>query len=262
MKVIDAHAHIYPDKIAVKASGSISEFYDIPVKYDGTVGTLLESGARDGIAMHLVHSVATVPEQVESINNFIAKAVAEHQDKFIGFATLHQDMEDIEQELDRITGLGLRGIKLHPDFQRFYIDEPKLDRIYSALEGRLPLLIHTGDYRYKFSSPSRAANVLTRFPKLDMICAHFGGWSEWDESERLLAGRRVWVDTSSSLAFMTPERGRRLVDAFGEDRIIFGTDYPMWDAASEFERLEKLGLSWEAKEKIFYKNICGLLGMA
>jgi hypothetical protein len=128
------------------------------------------------------------------------------------------------------------------------------------MAGRLPLLVHAGDCRYEFSNPKRIANVLDRFPKLDMICAHFGGYTEWDAAENLLAGRRVWVDTSSSLMFINPERARSLIESFGADRVIFGSDYPMWDVKDELERFNAISLPDEAREMILWKNIMNLLG--
>jgi len=230
------------------------------MKGDDTISGLLATGRQAGIHKFLVNSVATSPAQVYRINDFIAQAVSENSE-FIGFAALHQDMPDVEREVDRVEKLGLRGVKLHPDIQRFQVDDRRLDKLYASLEGRLPLLVHTGDYRYDFSGPARIAAVLDRFPKLDVICAHFGGYTEWDIAAHYLAGRRLWVDTSSSLAFLSPERARCLIDAFGSDRVLFGTDYPMWDAPEELARLDKLNLPEEVREKILYKNICALLDM-
>ena len=129
------------------------------------------------------------------------------------------------------------------------------------MEGRLPLLIHAGDKRYDYSHPRRIANILNRFPKLDVIAAHFGGWSQWDEAQAYLKGKRVWVDTSSSLYDISPERAKELVDDFGEDFVLFGTDYPMWKVNEELERLGKLGLSESQLEKILHLNVERLLGL-
>jgi predicted TIM-barrel fold metal-dependent hydrolase len=258
MLIIDAHAHIYPDKIAEKAALRIGEFYGIPMRHDGTVGTLLATGKAAGVGKFLVHSVATVPEQVASINNFIAEAAAAHSE-FIGFATLHPGLAAPEAEVERVLALGLRGVKLHPDFQKFQLDDPELDRLYKALEGRLPLLIHAGDSRYNFSGPGKVKRLLRKFPGLNVIAAHFGGWSEWEEAERTLVGERLWVDTSSSLPFLSPGQGRRLIEAFGPDRVLFGTDYPMWDAGEELERFAALGLPEAVKRKVLGENLRGVV---
>lgn len=257
--IIDAHAHIYPDKIALRAAESIGEFYNIAMSYDGTVDRLLELGDQYGISMFLVQSVATAPQKVAHINDFIAQSVAQHADRFIGFATLHPGMEDIPAEVARIKALGLRGVKLHPDFQKFHINDRAAYPIYEAIEGELPLLIHTGDSRYPFSDPKRVPQVLRDFPKLQMICAHFGGWSQWNEAERVLAGQNVWIDTSSSLYALSPAKARELIAAFGEDRVLFGSDYPMWNPGAEVENILRLGLSERTMQKIFYKNLSELL---
>ena len=132
--------------------------------------------------------------------------------------------------------------------------------MYEAIDGRLPLLFHTGDTRYNYSNPQRLAAAAKRFPKQKMIGAHFGGYSEVEAALKYLPDlENVWVDTSSSLAFITPEKANECVRAYTEDRIFFGTDYPMWSAADELKRIDRLDLSDEAREKIFYKNICAFL---
>jgi predicted TIM-barrel fold metal-dependent hydrolase len=186
--VIDSHVHIYPDKIALKAAAGVGEFYGIPMRHDGTVAKLIELSEAAGVDRCLVHSVATKPEQTASINNFIAESVKNSGGRFFGFATLHPDLTDleIEAEIDRALKMGLLGIKLHPDFQKFQLNGKNGMRLFEKIEGRLPVLVHTGDYRYNYSNPERVAAVLDAFPKLDFIGAHFGGWSIWDEAERKL----------------------------------------------------------------------------
>lgn len=136
--IFDAHAHIYPDAIALKAAHSIAEFYDIPVLCDGTLGTLLEIGAKNGITRFLVHSVAMSPKRTRHIDDYIAQCVREHPDKLVGFGTLHPDSPDIKADIDYAISLGLKGIKIHPDMQLFALDEPRSLKMFEALEGRLP----------------------------------------------------------------------------------------------------------------------------
>ena len=259
MRIIDIHTHVYPDKIALKAAAAIGEFYGVEMKHDGTVGSLLASGARSGVSVHVIHSVATIPAQVVSINNYIAQTVIDHPGVFIGFATLHPDMDDPAAEVERVIGLGFKGVKLHPDFQRFNIDDPRCDHLYAAIAGRLPLLFHTGDSRHDYSAPRRIPGLLDRFPALEVICAHFGGYTEWDEAKRCLGGRRVWVDTSSSLAFIGVQKAMELIEFFGEDRVLFGSDYPMWDAGDEIAMFKQAGMSEATMRKIFYGNAARLL---
>ncbi len=260
--IIDAHAHIFPDKIAEKAVAGIGSFYDLKMNFDGKVETLLDVGKRSGVDKFIVQSVATTPAQVESINNFIAESIKAYPDKLIGFATIHPDYEDVCGELDRAYGMGLKGVKIHPDFQHFKIDDENAMKIYEHIEGKMPLLVHTGDYRYEWSKPQRMARVLDAFPKLQVIGAHFGGWSEWENVQEAYADREIWVDTSSALYDLTVEKAMELIRFFGADHVLFGTDYPMWDAEEELERIAKLPLTDEECEMIFHKNAEKLLGLS
>ena len=143
--IADAHAHIFPGKIAEKAVGAIGAFYSIPMQHPGSPEALLESGRAIGVRKYLVCSTATRPGQVVSINDFIRESCAVHPE-FVGFGTLHPSFPDIPGEIRRIREMGLRGVKLHPDFQQFSIDDPAAFPIYEGCaEGGLPILFHTGD---------------------------------------------------------------------------------------------------------------------
>ena len=235
--IIDAHCHIYPDKIAAKASASTGEFYHMPSRLDGKISTLLERGGRAGIEHFVVQSVATSPKQVSGINRFIAETVASGGGKFTGLGTLHPESECPEAEIEEIMALGLRGVKLHPDIQKVGIDDERMHRIYALCEGILPILMHTGDHRFDYSNPNRMEPVLARYPRLTVIGAHFGGWSVWDEATaRLCRYENFLVDCSSSLYAMSAEQARELIMAYGTKRVLFGTDYPMWLPEVEIDR--------------------------
>ncbi len=257
--IIDAHAHIFPDKIADKAAEGIGGFYNITAKYDGTLGTLLEQGSAAGVDKFLVQSVATVPEQVRSINNYISECVSRYPDRLIGFGAMHPDFEDIVGETERIVSLGLKGIKLHSDFQRFNLDEKRAYAIYEAAEGRLPILFHIGDPRYDYSAPERLMRVVKRFSKLTVIAAHLAGWTMWDKGAEIFEGSGIYADCSSSLYALAPDRAAKLIRKIGADKVFWGTDYPLWGAAEELERFRSLPLSDEEKDKILGGNITRLL---
>ncbi len=258
-KIIDAHCHIYPDKIAQKASESTGSFYDIPMCLDGRVSTLLKCGEKAGIDHFVVQSVATTPKQVSSINNFIASSVAESNGKFTGLGTLHPDSEDIKADVDEIISLGLKGVKLHPDIQRFKIDDYRMLKIYELCEEKLPILIHTGDRRFDNSNPNRMMPILDIYTDLTVIGAHFGGWSIWEEAtEKLGKYENFYVDCSSSLYAMTPDKAKELIMVYGTNRVLFGTDYPMWEPQSEIERFMQIELTQKQREDIFYNNAARL----
>ena len=261
MQITDIHAHVFPAPIAGKASGSIGAFYQMPVRLEGTVGQLLEKEQEAGIEHACIHSVALTPHYVESINRFIADTVKQHPDRLTGFGAIHPDCEDIPGLIREIRGMGLKGLKIHPDMQKFALDSPAAMEMFAAVEGKLPIIIHTGDPRYEYSRPRQMKKVLDAFPKLVCVCAHLGGWSEWDEATRTLAEyENVYVDTSSSLYTLKPEEGRRIIRSYSRDRVLFGTDYPMWNPAEELERFHRLLLTDEEEEKILCLNAGTLLG--
>lgn len=258
---IDCHCHIYPDAIAERAVAGIGAFYDLPLHYRGTLADLVAVQEATGISHGVIFSVATTPHQAASINRFIAECAAGSEGRFVGLGTVHPDSESLKEDIEHIISLGLRGVKLHPDFQRFAADDARALAIFSLCEGRLPVLIHCGDHRYDFSNPARLASVLSRFPALTVLGAHFGGWSVWDEAEaQLTEYSNFYVDTSSSLYAMPSERARTLLRRFGADRVLFGTDYPMWRIEDELARMASLGLTETEYEKIYYKNAAKLFG--
>lgn len=261
MPIIDVHAHIYPDKVAARAVQSVGQFYSLQMEGDGTSTSLLKACQTAPITNFIVHSVAIKPETVESINDFIAGECCVHPE-FIGFATMHQDFPDKAEEIERALGLGLKGVKIHPDSQRVNLDDPRLMELYEIIEGRLPIIIHTGDYRYDYSHPRRMKRVLRTFPNLVVDAAHFGGWSIYEIALDNLLEENCFMDASSAMAFLGDRRTKELVHTYGVDRIMFGSDFPMWDPTEAFERFTSLGFSEDELEKLLWKNAERFLGFA
>lgn len=260
MNVVDIHTHIYPDKIAEKAVEGVSRFYNVQMSGKGTLSGLREAEAGSDITHNVVHSVALKPDQVMSINDFIAKQCQEHSN-LIGFATMHQDFDDIPGEVERCIGLGLKGFKLHPDSQGVNLDDPRLMRLYEYIEGRLPVIFHTGDYRYDYSHPHRLRKVLHEFPKLTVNAAHLGGWSIPDLALEYLENENCYLDVSSSMMYLGRRRSIELIEYYGYDRILFGADYPMWSPTVELENLRACDFSQAAYEKMLWRNAECFLGL-
>lgn len=254
--IIDAHAHVFPDKIAEKATDGISNFYDLPMSYHGRVSEMLKYGVAAGVDQFLICSPATTVSQVHSINAFLASCAAAYP-MCIPFGTLHPKSVTLQQDFEQLMALKLRGVKLHPDFQNFPIDDPAAYPMYEMIQSAgLPILMHMGDARSDLSHPLRLAMVLRQFPRLRIIAAHLGGWGRWKEAyEYLSPDKRLRFDTSSSLPFLPVEETRRLILHFGTDYCFFGVDYPMWDYAEELERFFGLGFSQEENRRILSENL-------
>lgn len=263
-RIIDFHCHIYPDAICQRAVQGISSFYGLPLVYDGSIGTLRSLGNLHGIDHFVVFSVATTPHQTQSINHFIAQSVQASHGTMTGLGAIHPDSENIRADLDEICNLGLKGVKLHHDIQKVEADDIRCMRIYECCEEKgLPVLLHAGDARYDYSNPKRLEQVLKRFPQLTVIGAHLGGWSVWEEaSDRLPPYHNFYVDCSSSLYALTPGRALEIIRAYGAERVLFGTDYPMWPMEEELSRLQTLELTEQEAECITHRNAERLLGIA
>jgi predicted TIM-barrel fold metal-dependent hydrolase len=261
MNIVDAHCHIYPDAIASKAVENVGKFYNIAMTGVGTVENLLAQQKAAGVSRSIVHSVALRAGSVCSINDFIAEQTRLHE-SFVGFAAMHQDFEDMEAEVERAEALGLKGFKLHPDSQSVNADDPRLMRFYEIIEGRLPLILHCGDYRWDNSHPRRIKAILHAFPGLVLNAAHFGGWSIYDLAVEYLEDETCFMDVSSASVYLGPRRTKELIEIYGADRILFGSDYPMWNPAEEVERFMENDLTDEQRELILWKNAEGFVGEA
>ena len=261
MHIIDIHTHVFPDPIARKATESVGQFYGLPMNQEeGTVGELLRLHRTAGIDHACIHSVAITPHHVDSINRFISSAAAEYPERLTGFAAIHPDKKNLPNLINEVKQMGLKGFKIHPDMQRFALDSPSAMEMFAAIEGKLPVIIHTGDPRFTYSRPQQMKKVLDAFPKLVCVCAHLGGWSEWEDACRILPRyENVYVDTSSSLYALSREDARRIIRCYSRDRVLFGTDYPMWNPKSELERFLRLFLAEEEEERILCSNAKTLL---
>lgn len=262
MKIIDIHTHIYPDKIAEKATESVRYFYGIrgSDNMDGMVSTLLKRGAEAGISQFVVLPVSNSPDRVRHINSFLLEQANAH-DCFIGFGTIHAAMEGLSEEVEWILENGLKGIKMHPDSQQFNIDDPRLFPVYEQIQDKIPLMLHMGDPRYDYSHPARLKRILGLFPKLQVIAAHFGGYSMPETAKELLWDTDCIFDISSALMFMEPGEAERYINSYGAERMAYGTDYPLWDPVQEVERFQKLKLTDDQFEQIAHKTAERILGL-
>lgn len=260
---IDAHCHIYPEKIAERAVAGTDSFYGLNSTYLGTAADLIKRGEEAGIDHFIVQSVATSPKQVKSINEFIAASVKASNGKFTGLGTLHPDSNDIKGDIEHLLELGLKGVKLHPDIQAFKIDDYRCLKIYEQCEERgLPILMHTGDSRYDYSNPNRMFPILEIYTSLTVIGAHLGGWSVWDDaSEKLAHFDNFYVDCSSCFAFMEREKAKEIIRHYGIHKVLFGTDYPMWSYKDEIDYFLSLGLDDEEKICILNSNAKKIFGV-
>ena len=254
MKLIDFHAHVYPAAIARMATQSVCDFYELQSDNAGTPEEKLDLDRLVGICKTLLLPVSVSPKHTRSANAFVAEQMRLHPE-FIAFGTVHPADADLPAQLEENRRLGLVGIKLHPDMQKINADDPLLFPLYDALQGREPLYLHAGDPRTGYSHPARIRHILQTFPRLTVVAAHMGSWQMQDIATPLLSCfENCIVDTSSALSWMPAEKAASIINAYGADRVFFGTDYPVGDPVREANAFAALPLRDGDREKIAYLN--------
>lgn len=262
MTVIDGHFHVWPDAIAAKALANPS-----PEQQrfgDGTAAGAIAAMDRAGIDRAVCLGVANTARHLESANAFVGSLDPE---RFIGFGTIHPDAP-VADNVAILRANGVRGVKIHPLFQQFSLDDPRLWDILDALQGEFPAIVHVGEGGAKFGgdrcTPAMLRDIAARFPRLDLIACHFGGYHLLDEAEESVVGLpgSVYLDTSwpPSVATVDPARVRRVIERHGPDRVIFSSDWPMADPAAEISAIEALGLGDDDTTAILGGNLERILG--
>jgi predicted TIM-barrel fold metal-dependent hydrolase len=262
--IIDIHTHIFPDHLAERAVRQLAGRSGETAFLDGTARALTASMARCGIAVSVTQPVSTKAEQTESINRFCCDLAVPG---LVNFGTLHPDCPDPDAEIGRLKKAGIKGVKFHPDYQEFFVDEDRVLPLYRKIaDAGLMALIHAGvDIGLPppvHCPPDRLARVLDAVPDLVVIAAHFGGFRMWDEVERHLIGRTLYLDTSFTLAFLPADRFVRMARAHGIGKVLFGTDSPWADQAAEVGLMNACGLAEPELAGVFRDNAARLLGLA
>lgn len=263
-KIFDMHTHAFPDKIAESAVQSLAQGAHIPYYHDGSFAGLQAYEASGGATAFLLLPIATKPESTDSINRWVAKRTG---GGVYAFGTLHPDSVDFREEVAQIVALGLRGVKLHPEYQHFFVDDKRVFPLYEAvIEAGLPICFHAGE-DLGFPPPvhgdaERIARVAGRYPEGRFIAAHMGGLNQLEKVRRFLAGRsNVWMDTSFAAERMAPEDIAHLVRSHGADHFFFGTDAPWSDFTAAKNALLLAGLSAQEIRDIFWNNAAAFLGI-
>lgn len=266
---IDFHTHAFADAIAERAVAKLENTImtsgypkPVPPVTRGTVGELLQKLDEWGVDKGVLLPIATKPSQQRTINDWAASVQC---DKLYCFGTVHPDAEDALTELERVKSLGLRGIKLHPDYQGFFADEERIFPIYrKCAELGLPVILHAGLDALSMDcihcTPQMSARVLDAVPEMTLILAHFGGNELWDDVEKYLVGRNVYFDTAFIDGSISDEQALRIIKAHGADKILLASDCPWHPSSAEIGLINRLDLSDTEREMICSGNALKLLG--
>jgi predicted TIM-barrel fold metal-dependent hydrolase len=261
MLIVDFHAHAFPDAVAERAMPALEAEGDIEAVLDGKVSSLLRSMDAAGIQASVVASIATRPAQFAPILRWSAEIASE---RIIPFPSVHPDDPQPAARVHEIRAAGFRGVKLHPYYQDFDLDEARLRPLFAAIQDcGLLLLCHTGFdlafARVRRADPVRVLRLLDAFPRLRFVASHLGGWQDWDEVERHLAGRPILMDLSFAIADVGPARARELILRHPPEYMLFGTDSPWAGQQETIDQVRRLDLGPERERLLFGDNAARLL---
>ncbi len=268
--IIDFHTHCFPDKIAPNVVQKFKNTGRFKDSTDGTKNGLIKSMKNAGIDFSVVLPAQTSPKQFESINKYACEING--KDGIFSFGGIHPENDDIEIKLDYIKSIGLRGIKIHPDYQGTFIDDEKYIRIiryavsiglyvvtHAGLDGAYPDLVHC--------TPERVINMLdsvyngANINEPRIILAHLGSVDETDKAIKLLAGKNIYLDTAYMLDVLPEDKIIEVIRAHGADRILFGTDCP-WAVQDRFvDIIKNMNITKEEKDLILFKNALNILNI-
>ena len=262
--VIDFHTHCFPNHLAPMAIDRLSRVGGGLMPYtDGTLDGLRQRMAKDGVDVSVVLNIATNAKQQKNVNDF-AFAINNERDIF-SFGSVYPGAEDAFDELERIKEMGLKGVKFHPEYQQFAVDDPRWRPLYRKISDLgLITVFHSGmDYGFPppyGCMPEGLASVLDCF-ETPVVAAHWGGLQYGEDVLRHLCGRNVYLDTSFGYGRLSKYHAEKILETHGIDRLLFATDTPWHNAELEWRLLGTLGLSDADIQKLSCDNAKRLLGL-
>jgi predicted TIM-barrel fold metal-dependent hydrolase len=259
--IIDFHTHAFPDAIAEKAIPALEQVGKITAHTSGTTRSLLASMDDAGIQRSLICSIATRPEQFEPILNW-SRSIRD--ERLIPLPSIHPDDPQLVEHVHTIHSMGFTGIKMHPYYQNFSLNEERLSPLYQALtETGLLLVVHCGfDIafpRKRLADPAQILSLHRRFPRLRLITTHFGGWDLWDEVEEMLIGKNIYMEISFALQYLKEEQMLRMLNKHPQQYLLFGSDSPWTHQGQCIEQLRSLPLQEKLLTAILGDNALRLL---
>lgn len=268
--VIDFHTHAFPGKIAARTLDAlragiqnISGYDRIPVT-DGTVDGLLSLMDNTGVDISVVMPIATKPQQTETINTYAARINSESGGRLLSFGSVHPADAEAAKTIDLLAESGFRGIKLHPEFQKSFIDSPEsLAVLRRCAENGLAVTVHAGrDIGLPppvHCTPDGLLHVLDAVPDITLIAAHLGGWMLWDEVAQKLTGTPLYFDTAFISEFISKDRARDIITRHTPGRVLLGSDCPWENPAQSVAFIRSLSLPADTESAVLSGNALKLL---
>ena len=281
IRAIDVHVHVEIDRHGRRALPD--DLLEASAKH-------FRSGPRtptiDEIADHYRErrlAAVVFPVDVENStghpalsNEEIAEDAARHSDVLVPFASIHPAKGRAGARAFRrlVEGHGVRGIKFHPSLQGFAPDDRSAYPLLEvAAEHGVPAVFHTGQtgigagmpggagIRLKLSDPMLLDAVAADLPELTIIMAHPS--FPWQDAALAVALHKpnVYIDLSGWSPTYFPPQLVRYADTLLQDKVLFGSDYPLITPDRWLADFEKLAIREQVRPKILKQNAVRVLGL-
>lgn len=267
--VIDFHTHNFPDVLAPRAIASMLVGLEdrMPPVGDGTVRRQLQDMTRFGVDVAVCCPIATRPKQAQVILER-AKRIRDGEEgeeaarRIWQLASVHPDNPDAEACFRAIREAGIPGIKVHPYYQGFVLNEARMVRFFSmARDAGLFVMSHCGlDLGYMGApmtcGPAEIVSLLKAVPGLRFVAAHLGGscGNAPHCVDPLLEFENCFFDTAVLNCAEEDEEAQRIMATWPAERLLFGTDYFWRDEARLMEWARRYRPDPAEQELIFHAN--------
>jgi uncharacterized protein len=218
------------------------------------------------------HATGTPPVP----NEEVAEGCAVNSDALIPFASIDpwRGKAGVQEARKLVEQYGVRGFKFHPSIQAFFPNDRMAYPLYEAIEElQVPALFHSGQtgigagvpggggIRLKYSNPLHVDDVAADFPHLPIILAHPS--FPWQDEALSVATHKhqVHIDLSGWSPKYFPPNLVQYANSLLQDRVLFGSDYPVLTPDRWMSDFEKLDIKPEVRPKIMKANAARLLGL-
>lgn len=214
---------------------------------------LLERMDAAGVDRAMICSLA---QRIE--NDFIIKLVRKHPTRLFGFGQVQPQADDSLDEIARMAGEGLAGLKLHPSLHGYHVaDHGLLDPVFEACaRHKLPVLINALDD--SFCAPLAIEEIARNHPSVPTIIAHMG--AVWNVPEAIIVAERqphIYLETSATLLSDV----RRAYARLGARKILMGSEWPGSDFDLERMKIAKAIPDERDRALVEGGNMAKILGL-
>ena len=192
-------------------------------------------------------------------NGMVRRAVSDHPERFVGYVWPNpHDEGALPLVREAVKEWKFRGVKLHPLLHAFLpTDDEVLPIVEFARRERIPVAIHSG--HPPFSLPWSIGELADLFPEVRLVMLHMGhAHGVYIQAAINTAKKHDNIILETSGVSMH-SKIKEAVERVGEQRVVFGSDYPFHDYSVELQKVRVAGLSEAQKELVFYANAKNLL---